>query len=535
MRPALLLLGLAAVLGHTASQESRRSLTAPSEDGATAQTATPHAESFDASDLYLRHPGAPDGLVPDGASCTSSLLSDPETEGYVVQADPSLFNGQISEVFGSLTIPASINRPTNLTVCKLGTSQHWVMGPFHSTGGYDSWQFKYVMEDRLDFSDHDARLVGDWALTMRDQDNNVLGNPPIHHHHTSIGINCDDATNTSSSDPLISPFIFAQGDNGCSDELKGTACHLHQLRELGVVQPVWKKGAIGYSILNDVRPANSPTMTWWYTLNFSIVNDATVAAEQLKPLSLLELKSPSLWNSSYYTNDVIQNVESFAYYTNAWPVSGTLYTDRALTKYHTHQTMHQVSYLIAASPEEIGLSSFRSATKCDSIQTNSTGFANNLALIEHLTAYCPGCFSLTAPDSKLMCRVNASMVEYNRSMFDRNSKQDCANAHLRLEQGAHFTSLAFWAPHAVTSTGGMAAPSGVANTYPEHALWFLHYVADNSSLPSGADVRYDEMHQQFSHSDGGNSASCRFSEFTAPGAAGPPYSCSAKLKTTSRN
>jgi hypothetical protein len=231
---------------------------------------------------------------------------------------------------------------------------------------------------------------------------------------------------------------------------------------------------------------------------------------------------------------VFDDVESFAFYTNTWKMSGTLITGDhpTVSKYHTHQQMHQITYLIAGTPAEIGLGPYHSVSKCDSILTNTTGFPNNSALIANLTAFCPSCFSLKAPNTKLLCRARSSVSEHNSSNFDRHSKLDCASERLRFEENTTYTSLVFWAPHAIKSTGGMVGDGGTK--YPEHSIWFLRYIADRSALnasDAGPQIRYDQVQEEFVHVDGPGASSCRTgSQLQGVGT----YSCTAPIYSDNR-
>jgi hypothetical protein len=455
----------------------------------------------------------------------------------VLWADASGYDPSQQTFSAGAALPESVQNATvatNLTVCKSGASQHWVMGPFHSYGGMDWWQFRLDLEDRLGFSSDDARYISEWAITAHNASGHVLGLPPIHHHHSEFGMNCMNRKADAHGPPgdiLTMPFANTQGDQGCPDQLDGTPCLVHNVRSKGAVQPVWKKGAEAASIWNDVRPAGSPTLTFWYQFRFSLVSKAKVASEGLEPLSFLELKSPSQASGALATNPVVNSADSFAFYTNTWKISGTLYTSPTLTRYHTHQSMHQITWLIEASPEEIGLGNYSSASKCDSILTNSTGFDSNKALMAHLTSYCPRCFSLTAPDSKLICRARSSVAEYNHSNYDRNSKLDCRAPHIRLEANVTYTNLAFWAPHTLSSTGGMVSEGG--SKYPEHSIWMLKYVADRSSLNASEpsqQVRYDEVHEEFVYAANANNTNCRYATENHHST----YSCTAPLFTVAR-
>ena len=157
--------------------------------------------------------------------------------------------------------------------------------------------------------------------------------------------------------------------------------------------------------------------------------------------------------------------------------------------HHTHVHFFHVAYLIAATPEELGLTDprFLSKSICESKTTAGAGFTGNAEMLNHVIATCPRCFSLTAPDSRLLCRANASFATvpgFARGLngtlsYDRGEVLTCTNGTMPFRQGEIFTSLSFFGPRDLAAewfpNPSMGRPEGM---YPEHTNWRMYYVAE---------------------------------------------------------
>ena len=163
--------------------------------------------------------------------------------------------------------------------------------------------------------------------------------------------------------------------------------------------------------------------------------------------------------------------------------------NRTLSHVHTHAIKFQVAFLINATAAELGLdaSRFASSSGCDVVNTTRAGFASNDEMIRHLSTSHPKLFSLTDPDSRLICRAIGNTARVGDYNYDRKSQFDCAADSVR--EGDPFTSIVFFGsrqgetapPSGECGSRGAANANSTADVYPIHMHWFIYYAptADN--------------------------------------------------------
>lgn len=390
-------------------------------------------------------------------------------------------------------------RPVNLTTCtspshgaESAYTTSWLLGPFNTTGGFDWSIFSFLMTEA---SFPDSVAIGSYSVRFFEGSptgalahTRQLGFPPLHNHH--VGVN--------GGLPHWRTTII---EGKCPNESDGFACSEHDRFSHGLVEmahglkaaPLFIRGAL----VNDVRPADSPPLNWYFNLTIEFVDPKLAAAQRLKPVALLNVHHANRKDSTFGTMDVPTGIASFATYEGTWDASRTIVGDavgqKTLSWHHSHGEMFQYGFLIAASAAELGLHNpaiRHSLTGCDSASTSEAGFGNNEQLLLYLSGVCPECFSLNAPNSRLLCRVNASRAFVAPYFFDRRGQIECSAPQLKVEKGAPFTSISFFAPKAEPySPGPIPRKPGI---YPMHTSWYLYYHFEEAMNETTANSRGQE-------------------------------------------
>ena len=390
--------------------------------------------------------------------------------------------------------------PTPMLECESGGhgpndafTHTWLIGPFTSTGGYDWFdvEFKTNLSPRhqavgaFSFSFHEGVPSADGPPGAQ------LGLPPIHNHHSTLA-----------ETGLDGAEFRIQGDSLCF-EGDPFACQSRDLEKLGYMQPLLSKSREVRlnSLFNDVRPVNSSRMTWYFNLTLSFVAPAAVAARTLTPIGEFLAKHHSAADSFFYTVDVPMHNDSFIAFEVRPTRSGTLLADPSIIRHHSHVHNFHSSFLVKASAAELGLDDprFYAASACDARETRDAGFRSNEKMLNYLVGRCPSCFSLTAPNTKLMCRANSSIAEVGGKGYDRMAKVDCSASLIPFRRGDVFTSISFLGPHHGVEFYPMPSMYGSSRIvddethevielrpraegyFPMHTNWWLYY------LPSALD------------------------------------------------
>jgi hypothetical protein len=95
------------------------------------------------------------------------------------------------------------------------------------------------------------------------------------------------------------------------------------------------------AVINDVRPAGSPPLTWYLKFVAEFVDSDLVTGvapkeEQLKPSSWYSMRAPAHSGTSFRTFNVPEDREAFAVIPGIWQVNGSVssphgsHSDRAL-------------------------------------------------------------------------------------------------------------------------------------------------------------------------------------------------------------
>jgi hypothetical protein len=255
------------------------------------------------------------------------------------------------------------------------------LGPFVSNGGLD-WH-KMKLQDpfnlRQSVQQGGIHVTGFAAMPVA-ENGAVLGNPPIHIHHANLGPN----TNRSS----LSRLSQWHGDSQCAGSDGGTACYVTALPP-GYSFPV--SDALRLDIdFNDVRPPQSPNLTFWLEASISIAKPA--AEDRIaRDVGTVILGVPfrgHWWKSSdlqrlYF---VPADQPSALWVTGRMPAAGTFV---AGGKIEIHQHMLDEAWVFTGvSPEDLGLNSDAWQLQKPWLPwiPRDNGMANSTAAIKQLKA-----------------------------------------------------------------------------------------------------------------------------------------------------
>ena len=419
--------------------------------------------------------------------------------------------------------------PATLEVCSQdwGNGQRrtdWLIGPFTSTGGYDWWQVQVRMTDSslppqgwsagassITLHEVTSRITADESPASA-----LLGTPPLHNHHSSIRQTCHKVQGCEDSpDGQQVALHITAGDEQCPGEVDGFRCLSVDGLAHGYTMPTWSE-LHGVSLINDVRPNGSRPLTWYVNISLTFVDPSSAAAGRARSLTSLNFYHPTQRGSTFSTLAAPAKEDSFLIWSLAWPTSGAIVVDPTIregepgiagdtpmtsfTSYHTHQNKAQLAFLFAGSLADIGLASpaFRSPSGCDAVTAASAGFASNEAMLAYLLSSCPSCFYRTSPSSKLICKINASVVTIDGVSYERASRMQCNPHNLRFLQNQTATVLAFYGDKpdlrfagsamSVTTSPPSTAESAADST-EMHSIWYLKVVPDKGATPASRRTR----------------------------------------------
>jgi hypothetical protein len=150
-------------------------------------------------------------------------------------------------------------------------------------------------------------------------------------------------------------------------------------------------------------------------------------------------------------------------------------------------------FMIEGTLDQLGLDSpqFESATGCDPVDTVRAGFTSNVALLAHLEAKCPECFSPTAADSKLICAANASVAVVDGYSYDRRShhrwRHDTQFFHVR--EGQNYTTVAFFGSRPEDTYSATYVNISAGGNFSQHINFDMRVVRDDGAY-TGITVEY---------------------------------------------
>lgn len=227
------------------------------------------------------------------------------------------------------------------------------LGPFTSTGGYDYWQVGWMDAWRLSevLPQHPQGIMVSSAFSAPVlADGSPIGFPPIHIHHIHIGPTSMVASKAKGNSlPIL--VVEQHGDYECTQSDGGLDCLFERT-------PDGYAKSVNYELslegeLNDVRPAGSEPMTWWY----QVVLHYRPKPSGLRPMSQFFIVGPGP-----ATDEQLSTVSAFPvptegssvyWYTGRMPSGGSLLRN----KLHSHNTLFDRAFFFHASPQQLGLDS----------------------------------------------------------------------------------------------------------------------------------------------------------------------------------
>jgi len=326
-------------------------------------------------------------------------------------------------------------------------TKEFLLGPFTSTGGYDWWKLKTNPGNETLPSE--LRVVG-YSFTFHagarpatgdDLPGANLGLPPLHNHHS--GINFENGINFNQA-----------GDYQCAGQVDGFECMDHDLGSLGYVDVIASSISFAEVLVNDVRPAHSDPLTWYFNFSLSYEQPQGAARKHLRSVGQILLDHAGSADAWALTVDAPVDRDSFMLIESSWPSDFLIITDKRISRSHTHSEHALYGFLIAASAADLGVDAppFYSPTGCDLVDTAAAGFASADEMLDALIRRCPECFSwqpsstLQPSGTRLLCAMNASYAYVGEYAYDRQSYFECAGERLNVHAGEVYTHLAFFGP-----------------------------------------------------------------------------------------
>ena len=390
------------------------------------------------------------------------------------------------------------------------------IGPFRSTGGFDYWQFSWSdvgsLGAVLDGLPPGARIgmTAHWSGPL-DSAEAPLGLPPLHVHHIHVSPTSFEYENfRAGADCLLwgyacyddATLMQHHGDKQCVTDEGGTDCFADDYSRT----PKLVYGPIGiFAEFNDVRPASSPPMSWWYQFSMRIASPAETAA----PISSHYLVNSGKFVVSGTATDAVglihvpSSVDSFHFYTGRMPFAGKL----VFTKYHSHATVFHRSLLFAATTQQLGLdrNPFWMPASYQSVVTTCTGLANNslleaklmsmlhsAQLLAHTSKHTSSAASHTSEHTSsatssvsvdephLVCAATGRLERIGERWYDRQARIECAP--WVFHQDDIFTVIQLNGPTAAAGGNGfegMASVEAGQFNFRQHDNWILWYTADD--------------------------------------------------------
>lgn len=317
------------------------------------------------------------------------------------------------------------------------------IGPFTSFGGFDWWSIGWLDVIELSSQSWLSSIQAHWTGPVG-SDSMILGFPPIHVHHVHVKP-CDHAACSG-----LTRVIEHHGDMQFIDE--GTDA-------FGLMYKGAGKQCSRLSVdmeLNDARPRDSAILQWWFQISALVRNASEVSA-----LSLFKFHGPvehGLYHG-HIAHMVPTNRDSFLWFAASWPHPGYLLN----AVQHSHARAFQGTVLASGSPQGLGLDHLLPSRACCTVSEMSLG--SSAQLLESIRA-------LLAHKKAIICSAKPYFEIIDGEFYDR-TKQHSTCKWRRLD--SDMVVSAFWAygPH--------HSVEFKKSRFPEHANWYLTYVADDGS------------------------------------------------------
>ena len=372
----------------------------------------------------------------------------------------------------------------------------WLIGPYRSTGGYDWWMYEENLPaDVLDMDGFAGVVANSISFHYGEPPasgapmGSWVGLPPLHNHHTTFQLHGGvyEVAHAPYGEPCTGQHVSSKD---------AIACQMRDYQSNGFYQPFRANETHGFLtyLYNDVRPAGSPEITWYANLTVIVIDEDNVQANQLQPVYHQAHTHSFEMNSTFQTNLVPMDEDSFMFWEGTFTSNGHLVGSDELTHMNSHDSRMQYTLLLQASAAELGLnqSRFFSVDGCTVPPTSQAGFANNVELVAYMQAQCPSCFE--AP--RLLCNTTTWLGLVNGTGYQRMPHMYCSAALMPFRRGQPYVSLAMLGPPRESwyQSGGRPIPvyDATPSTYPMHIHWKLFYTTE------------DGMFQQMDENNGGS-------------------------------
>jgi len=277
--------------------------------------------------------------------------------------------------------------------------------------------------------------------------------------------------------PDSSALGMHHGDTSCTHAEHGTECFTIDAESLGHTWQIREPMSLR-ALFNDVRPAVSPSITWYCQIGLLMNTSAS---------GLAALSSHFMINPGEVSNRQLSRVvkplylepnkETFFFYTGHMPFSG-----RAIRHlFHSHMSALQIAQLYAGLPCHMGLcaSAFQPFHADTAYNTASLPWGNNRALRAYISE------TAIVNRVQLICDMVPKAELVGTFLADRRADINCSP--WRFQTSDSFTMLSF----------NNASTNG--EHFPMHTQIFLYYAADDrlshytaaiySPVPNSLDVQ----------------------------------------------
>jgi len=346
------------------------------------------------------------------------------------------------------------------------------LGLVNTFGDYDSVHFNWnLMPLNMTTLYMDAWPLTAFSAAPIDLNTTYIGYPPLHLHHFQVY--------SYGTDSHAAEFFDHSGDAQCTAHSNhkemgdSTSCFKVDYLINGYAK--WMPNQEYYldAYLNDVRPRGSQLLAWGFRLSMTLGSHPRVRGARALSLFLMQNPFDGHGPSTYD----IPRSDSFLYYVAHMPCEGVLAP--AYTWLHTHSLRLQQSFLVSATPEQLGLKHrLLLRDSCVPLITSHTPYESNAALRNHLLSTL---WSVVQED-RIVCEAQSSFALIDGLAYDRAQRVHCKPWHF--EKGELFTVLAFHAGGSVSLAplSSSETTSQSKSMYQMHIQWYMHFTAsDNAS------------------------------------------------------
>lgn len=393
------------------------------------------------------------------------------------------------------------------------------IGPFRSTGGNDWWQFAYL--DMFGFGGslgEKYRILGEgnpigmtahWSGPITPE-GSPIGLPPLHIHHIHMTEGAGFSWSSDILDCVVKGSNCPDGGMMFAHHGDKQLLHVDDERDGGthtfgedygsewakkVYEPVSCTGEI-----NDMRPAGSPEIEWWYQTAVRVVEGKKRDAR--KPLSMHYLYNPfeigvDTQFSRFATFRTHPSHDSVHVYTGRMPFAGEIVHADG----HEHMGAAQQMFLFEGTPEDLGLDKlpfdYTWVPLKASLALDALGLApavaepaagvNNQKIVDLILD------NIAKGRAYQVCHSKANRVKLDGKQWDRAGTLECNP--WSFESGTQYTSVSFNGNTALpdmldapglyyNAVSKITRPRSIPteNTFPQHSHWFLCYTARDSDI-----------------------------------------------------